>query len=179
MFSAHTGLPIYIGQSNENVALTGTDQQRPTLVNPGVSLYAPQTPNGTGVQYLIPATAANFPLAPTGPFFVGSASARTLAIPASIGNLGRNVVRAGQVDLNMSVGHAFNIRERVKFRIRMEAYNALNHTNFSAPSTSLALASTASGVSRISTRRVSVRSLAPASSASSSWWRVSISESFH
>jgi len=147
MFSAHTGLPIYIGQSNENAAQTGSNQQRPDLVDPNGSLYVPQHPNGVGVQDLIPVTAANFPLAPTGPYFVGSGKSRTLVIPASLGNLGRNVVRApGQVDLNISVGRAFHLTERLKFTIRMEAYNALNHTNFSAPSTSLALAATSAGV---------------------------------
>jgi hypothetical protein len=140
MFSAHSGLPLYVGQSNENAAQTGTNQQRPNLVGPGTSLYSPEVPNGTGVQYLIPDTAANFPLAPTGPYFIGSGASRVMAIPTSIGNLGRNVYNApGQLDLNVSVGRAFDIGERLKFTVRMEAYNALNHTNFSAPSSSLAL----------------------------------------
>ncbi len=147
MLTAQTGLPIYIGQSNDNPAQTGTNQQRPNDLNPGVSLYTSETPNGTGVQYLLPVSASNFPLAPVGPYFVGSGKARTQVLPTEIGTLGRNVVRApGQLDLNVSVGRAFDLTERLKFTIRAEAYNALNHTNFQAPSSSLTLAATSAGV---------------------------------
>src|SRR5580698_9896260 len=45
MFTWHTGLPIYIGQTNENAAQTGTAQQRPNDNNPSLSLYTPETPN--------------------------------------------------------------------------------------------------------------------------------------
>jgi hypothetical protein len=146
MANIHTGLPIYIGQSNENAAQTGSNQQRPYDINPNVSLYTNQVPNGTGVQYLLPTTAPNFPLVPAGPLFVGTGSSRTQILPVGIGSLGRNVVRApGQVDLNIAVGRVFAIRERLKFTIRMEAYNALNHTNFNAPASSLALTTNAAG----------------------------------
>ena len=47
ILTAQTGLPLYIGQSNDNPAQTGTNQQRPNDINPGVSLYAPEAPNGT------------------------------------------------------------------------------------------------------------------------------------
>jgi hypothetical protein len=140
MLSAHSGLPLYVGQSNENAAQTGTNQQRPELISPGTNLYTAKAPNGTGVQYLMPDTSSSFPFAPTGPYFIGSGAARVMAIPTSIGNLGRDVYNApGQLDLNISVGRAFDLREHLKFTIRMEAYNALNHTNFSPPSSSLAL----------------------------------------
>jgi hypothetical protein len=52
MLTAHDGLPLYIGQTNENPAQAGTNQQRPYDVDPSVSLYTTQAPNGTGVQYL-------------------------------------------------------------------------------------------------------------------------------
>ncbi|HTB11943.1 MAG TPA: TonB-dependent receptor [Bryobacteraceae bacterium] len=147
MFTIHTGLPVYIGQSNENASQTGTNQQRPNDINPSVSLYTPETPNGTGVQYLLPATASNFPLAPTGPYFSGSGSSRVQVLPVSIGTLGRDVVRGpGQVDLNVSVGRAFQLRERLKFTIRAEAYNAVNHTNFSAPNGALAISANSAGL---------------------------------
>ena len=70
MLSAHSGLPLYVGQTNENAAQTGTNQQRPYDVNPSVNLYTKEVPNGTGVQYLLPTSAANFPLDPAGPLFV-------------------------------------------------------------------------------------------------------------
>jgi hypothetical protein len=146
MATLHTGLPLYIGQSNQNPAQTGTNQQRPFDINPNVSLYTQQTPNGTGVQYLLPTNAPNFPLAPAGPLFVGTGTARTQVLPVDIGSLGRDVVRGpGQVDLNIAVGRVFAIREKLKFTIRAEAYNALNHTNFNAPASSLALTTNAAG----------------------------------
>ncbi len=146
MLTAHSGLPLYIGQTNENAAQTGTNQQRPYDVNPSVSLYTAEVPNGTGVQYLLPATAANFPLEPAGPLFVGSGSSRTQVLPVGIGSLGRDVVRApGQLDLNLSVGRSFVLRERLQFTLRMEAYNALNHTNFEAPASTLTLTTNSAG----------------------------------
>ena len=124
----------------------GTNQQRPYDVNPSVSLYTAEVPNGTGVQYLLPPSAANFPLEPAGPLFVGSGSSRTQVLPVGIGSLGRDVVRApGQLDLNLSVGRSLALRERFQFTIRMEAYNALNHTNFQAPASSLTLTTNSAG----------------------------------
>ena len=147
ILTAQTGLPLYIGQSNTNPAQTGTNQQRPNQINTSTSLYTPETPNGTGVQYLVPVSSSNFSLAPVGPYFVGSGSSRVQVLPTEIGTLGRNVVRApGQLALDISVGRAFDIVERLKFTIRAEAYNAINHTNFQPPSSSLSLTSTSAGV---------------------------------
>jgi len=146
MLTAHSGLPLYIGQSNENAAQAGTNQQRPYDVNSSVSLYTPEVPNGTGVQYLLPTSAANFPLEPAGPLFIGSGASRTQVLPVGIGSLGRDVIRApGQLDLNLSLGRSFVLRERLQFRIRMEAYNALNHTNFQVPASSLTLTTNSAG----------------------------------
>ncbi len=146
MLTAHSGLPLYIGQTNENAAQTGTNQQRPYDVNPAVSLYTPEVPNGTGVQFLLPTSAANFPLEPAGPLFIGSGSSRVQVLPVGIGSLGRDVVRAPeQLDLNVSVGRSFSLLERLQFTIRMEAFNALNHTNFEAPASSLTLTTNSAG----------------------------------
>lgn len=146
MLTAQSGLPLYIGQTNQNPAQTGTNQQRPYDLDPQTSLYTPRAPNGTGVQYLLSATAPNFPLAPAGPLFAGSGSARTQVLPVGIGSLGRNVVRApGQLDLNLSLGRSFALRERLRFTIRGEAYNALNHTNFQAPASGLTLTTNSAG----------------------------------
>ena len=151
---AQSGIPLYIGQSNANPAQTGSNQQRPNDINPGISLYVPEGPNGTGVQYLLPcpgtacgSSNGSFPLMPVGPYFVGSGSSRTEALPTAIGTLGRNVVRApGQLSLDISVGRQFDIVERLKFTIRVEAYNAINHTNFAPPSSTLSLTATSAGV---------------------------------
>lgn len=146
MLVAHDGLPLYIGQTNENPAQAGTNQQRPFDIAPSVGLYTPEVSNGTGVQYLLPATAPNFPLEPAGPLFVGAGASRSQVLPVDIGSLGRNVVRApGQLDLNLSVGRSFGLGERLRLTIRMEAYNALNHTNFQAPASSLTLTTNSAG----------------------------------
>ncbi len=93
-----------------------------------------------------PPAQPDFPLEPAGPLFVGSGKSRTQVLPVGIGSLGRNVVRApGQLDLNVSVGRSFVLRERVQFTIRMEAYNALNHTNFQAPNSILTLTTNSVG----------------------------------
>jgi hypothetical protein len=127
---------------NENPAQTG----RLYDVSPDQSLYVPEVPNGTGVQYLLPASAAGFPLVPSGPLFAGSGSSRVQVLPVDIGTLGRDVVRAPrQLDLDLSIGRAFTMRERLQFMIRMEAYNALDHTNFQAPSSSLTLTTNSAG----------------------------------
>jgi hypothetical protein len=141
-------LPLYIGQTNENAAQTGTTQQRPNYIATGASLLTPETPNGTGVQYLLSDTAANFPLVPSGPFYSGSGAARAQELPVTIGNLGRDVVRApGQISTNIAVGRAFDLREHLKMTILLEAYNVLNHTNFSAPALSaLTVSANSAGV---------------------------------
>ena len=80
------------------------------------------------------------------PLFVGSGSARPQVLPVGIGSLGRNVVRGPvQLDLDLSVCRSFALRERLRFTIRMEVYNALNHTNFEAPASSLTLTTNSGG----------------------------------
>lgn len=143
ILTARDGLPLTINQNTFNPAAS---QQRPELIS-NTSIYLPQAvPNGTGVQYLIPATAANFPLAPVGPLFTGSGSSRTLVVPAGIGNLGRSTVRApGDVDLDIGIARRFRIAERSAFQLRLEAFNSLNHTNLSSPNTSLSATVNSSG----------------------------------
>ncbi len=75
MLTAHTGLPLYIGQTNENAAQNASNQQRPNYN--GGSLITSEVPNGTGVQYLVPVSSASFPLSPTGPYYSGTGTART------------------------------------------------------------------------------------------------------
>ena len=54
------------------------------------------------------------------------------------GTEGRNDVRAAGLDnLDFSLFKNFSIKERVKFQIRGEAFNALNHTQLGAPNHSV------------------------------------------
>jgi len=146
--SIHNGLPLYIAQTNENAAQATSNEQRPNLIATGVSLLTKEVPNGTGAQYLLPNTAANFPLTPSGPYYSGASTARVQQLPVSIGNLGRDVVRGpGAVSTNIAVGRAFDLRERLKMTIRLEGYNIINHTNFSLPAAQvLTVAANSAGV---------------------------------
>lgn len=138
ILTARDGLPTTVNQTNLNPAAS---QLRPNVIS-NTSLYLPTPiPNGIGVQYLVPASAPNFPLGPVGPLFTGTGSNRTLVLPAGIGTLGRNAVRTpGELNLDLAVGRKFPIGERARFTLRAEAFNVLNHTNFMPPEVSLTVA---------------------------------------
>jgi len=52
----------------------------------------------------------------------------------TFGNMGRNVLRAdGRNNVDLSVFRIFPIKERVKVQLRVEAFNATNSVDFSAP----------------------------------------------
>jgi hypothetical protein len=54
------------------------------------------------------------------------------------GNAGRSIITApGIVKWDCSVFKQIPVTERVKFQIRGEAFNTLNHANFNAPTTAL------------------------------------------
>jgi outer membrane receptor protein involved in Fe transport len=140
---ARDGLPTSITQNNLNSAARGL---RPNVIN-STSIYAPtRSPNGTGIQYLLPVNATGFPLGPVGPLFTGTGANRSQVLPAGVGSLGRNSIRTpGEFDVDLAVGREFPIRERVRLRLRAEAFNILNHTNFRGPSTSLTATTNAQG----------------------------------
>lgn len=142
--TARTGLPNTITQNNLNPAAS---ELRPNVIS-NTSIYLPKpVPNGTGVQYLVPATSPNFPLGPVGPLFTGTGASRTLVLPAGIGTLGRNSFRTpGEFDLDLAVSRKFPIGERLKLEFRAEAFNILNHTNFQSPDSSLSVIANASGL---------------------------------
>ena len=143
ILTARDGLPTSITQNNLNSAGSAL---RPDVVAGG-NLYAPSAyPNGTGIQYLVPVNASNFPLRPIGPLFAGTGANRTLVLPAGIGTLARNAVRTpGELDLDLAVGRDFPIHERLRLKLRMEAFNILNHTNLLAPAVSLTATTNSSG----------------------------------
>ena len=94
-------------------------QLRPNVISTN-SIYLPSTqPNGSGVQYLVPANSASFPLGPVGPLFTGSGASRTLVLPAGIGSLGRNTVRTpGEFDIDLAVDRRFRFTERTALSVR-------------------------------------------------------------
>jgi hypothetical protein len=141
ILTARDGLSTSITQNNLNSAARGL---RPNVIG-NTSIYAANPyPNGTGIQFLLPVNASNFPLGPVGPLFTGTGANRTLVLPAGIGSLGRNAVRSpGELDLDLAVGREFPIAERIRFKLRAEAFNVLNHTNLLAPNTSLTVTTNA------------------------------------
>ena len=67
-------------------------------------------------------------------------------VPATIGTLGRNTVREpGEFNIDLAVSRTIPIKDRVRFEIRGEAFNFLNHTNFSAPNTALSVQADSAG----------------------------------
>jgi hypothetical protein len=67
-------------------------------------------------------------------------------LPSGIGSLGRDTIRTpGEFDLDLAVGREFPITERSRLRLRVEAFNILNHTNFKEPNTSLTVTTSAQG----------------------------------
>lgn len=53
--------------------------------------------------------------------------------------------RFGGFDPDLAVGREFPITERSRLRLRVEAFNLLNHTNFKEPNTSLTVTTNSQG----------------------------------
>lgn len=140
VFIGHTGLPVNITQTNE---ISNVSQQRPN----GDSRHLKVKPYAAGtsaIQYYMPANTPNFPLTPSGPVYSTINGVRTRIVPTGLGNLGRDSIRApGEIDFDASVSKTFSLFEALKFQFRVDAFNVINHTNFTSPSGALSV--TASG----------------------------------
>jgi hypothetical protein len=133
VFFGHTGIPVNIVQSNE---IPGASQ-RPNG-NPQLVRLAHPMLNGASLQYYDSATDPAFPLTASGPVYNTINGVRTQIVPTGFGNVSRDSNRApGEADLDASVSKDFQIFARLKFQFRVDAFNVINHTNFSAPSGSL------------------------------------------
>jgi hypothetical protein len=135
IFTGRTGLPLTITQSNQ---FPGVSSQRPNGNDKNLKV----TPyrNGAGLQYFKPTSAADFPLTPSGPVFIGTGAARTQVVATGLGNVGRYSVRApGEVNLDVSAQRSFPIYKEVAFVFRVDAFNVLNHNSLGNPGTSLGL----------------------------------------
>jgi hypothetical protein len=111
IISVASGQPIIISEQ------TGENISRPDYSsgNPINSNYT-QT-----LQYLNTAAFAAVP--------VSAAS----SLPIRPGNLGRGAIRGpGFWNLDLSLGKNFKFAEKVQFQIRMDAFNAFNHTNMTS-----------------------------------------------
>jgi hypothetical protein len=64
----------------------------------------------------------------------------------TFGNSGRNILRGPHyVDVDMSMGKAFRVREGMSLEIRADAFDAFNHPNFSLPDRNVVAGSTTIG----------------------------------
>jgi len=159
LFTGRSGLPLNISETQNSSGVGSGEytnsegQQRPNGVTTGLKVtpYAPLTSSGgisPVIQFLMPDSAANFPLTPSGPVVSGT----TLVIPTNQtlggGTVPRNSVRVpGAIDFDMSFSKDFPVYRNVKFQFRADAFNFINHTNFlvnSATPGQLAVAATAS-----------------------------------
>jgi hypothetical protein len=137
VFVGHTGLPVNITQSNE---IPNVSQQRPNGDTSHLKLAKP-TLNGAALQYWdSPVTDPNFALTPSGPVYSTINGVRTRLVETGFGNVPRDSIRSpGEVDFDASVAKDFKIYEELNFQFRVDAFNVINHTNFTQPSGSLSV----------------------------------------
>jgi hypothetical protein len=120
IFNASTGRPLNIRQNNTNLILAA---QRPDVIDPrrlDGRLSQPEEAGPGARRWLISPTSPDFPFRPSSPL--------------GFGNLGRNTSREpGFWTFNLSLFRSFPLAESVKFELRFEAFNALNHVNYLEP----------------------------------------------
>jgi len=116
LIRATTGIPMNVTVGRDN-SLTAIGRDRPNVL-----LLNPYPDSQTLAQWINPAA---FSPNPTGTF----------------GNLGRNALRApGSLRVDVALSRDFPVRESFRVEARAEAFNVINHANFSAPNTSLSSA---------------------------------------
>lgn len=136
VFVGHTGLPINITQSNE---IPGASQ-RPNGDTSHLKLAHPARITGALQYFDSPQTDSNFALTPAGPVYNTIGGVRTRIVNTGFGNVARNSNRApGEMDLDASLSKDIKIWERLKFQLRVDAFNLINHTNFQSPNGSLSV----------------------------------------
>lgn len=110
IFAAATGTPLIITEgASENTS-------RPDIMGPPVTNNCTHT-----LQYLNKAAFVPVPIS------------QASGLPVRPGTLGRGAVRGpGYWNTDLSLGKNFRVTERVQFQIRMDAFNAFNHTNLSS-----------------------------------------------
>jgi hypothetical protein len=120
----HDGAPFTVTSGVDN-SLTATGNDRPNLVNPN-DIYTHKTLTKTN------AGNRNFL----------NASAYAQNATGTFGDVGRNSVRGPKyVQLDVQLSRYFPLGERFKLDTRLEAFNALNHPDFSNPASASLLSS--------------------------------------
>ena len=117
IFSVRSGIALNV-TLGKDVSLTGIGLDRPDY-KAGTSQYSDTRSVGSSGLWLNPGAYAT-PAAQT------------------FGNLGRDTISGPViVNVDMSLSRTFPILERFKLEARAEAFNSINHGNFSNPTTSL------------------------------------------
>ncbi len=140
VFTGHTGLPVNITQTNE---FSNVTQQRPNGDSSHLKLAHPVL-NGAALQYFdSPVTDPNFPLTPSGPVYSTINGKRTRIVATGLGDVPRDSQRApGEADFDASIAKDITLYRELKFQIRLDAFNVINHTNFTSPNSSLSVSTT-------------------------------------
>jgi outer membrane receptor protein involved in Fe transport len=113
-----------------NSAFTGNANLRPDVTGKVITGFDPANFGALGI-----ATDIGYVQNPT--VFVNQGT--TPGVPIGFGNLGRNVVTGpGFSNLDLALVRNIRFRERMNFQIRADAYDLLNHPNFTNPATTLA-----------------------------------------
>ncbi|HZT33805.1 MAG TPA: TonB-dependent receptor [Bryobacteraceae bacterium] len=113
IISVHSGLPMNI-TTGTDISQTGINADRPNL------------------------TLSDAYLAASDPRYYLNRAAFQNQAPGTFGNLGRDVLIApGAVNVDFALSRLFHYRERWQVEARAEAFNAINHANFNAPTTNL------------------------------------------
>ena len=141
IYVAHSGLPLTITQTN---LFPGVDAQRPNG-NARATMLKTHYHNGNAIQYLEPSTTPGFPLTPTGPLYATVGGKRVQVLSAGLGDSGRGTItEPGESTLNLAASRTFAITEGLHFQLRLDALNALNHTNLEPPTTALTVSASPS-----------------------------------
>ncbi len=124
LFTYRTGMPYTVTDGTDR-SLTAIGQDRPNRVA-GVSLYSKNLFPAAGVKPLW-VNAAAYTLQPLGTF--GNETPLTARGP-------------GFVNMDVAISKRFPILERANLELRGEAFNVLNHPNYSNPNTAISSSST-------------------------------------
>lgn len=124
VLSLQTGLPVNITDSSSSYPADRPDRGTGSFYASGYRNF------GTGLkhQYLNTSAFSQISKATTATSLTGTASGADIRD----GNLSRYAVRApGVENVDMSLSKTFDFGDRFKFKLRMDTFNTLNHTNLS------------------------------------------------
>jgi hypothetical protein len=121
IITLQTGNPITFVTTNRG--LTGTATVRPSVSGPVQTGFSPATNgNATFVSYI--------------------QNPSVFSAPNSFGNLGRNVIIGpGFSNVDLALIKNTYITERLRWQVRADAFDLLNHANYGQPGTSFGTAS--------------------------------------